>query len=78
MISTAFASCKVIELDSACRQSSSRARLPAVLSQQSISELSEGDAEVDGLLTKHVPAAQLIARGASEMIFRLPKEDSSR
>ena len=52
--------------------------MPSVMSQQSIQDLSEGDAEVDRLMTKHIASAQLIARGASEMIFRLPKEDSSR
>lgn len=49
-----------------------------VPSQQSISELSDGDAEVDGLVSRHITGAQLISRGASEMVFRLPKEDSRK
>ena len=63
------------------REGSSRAAssIAAASLQQSLSEsLSESDGEVESLIKQHVAGAHLLSRGASEIVFRLPKEDSSR
>ena len=33
---------------------------------------------MESLIKQHVTGAHLLSRGASEIVFRLPKEDSSR
>ncbi len=48
------------------------------LSNNSIAVGLGADAELDALVKRHVPRAEVTSRSAGEAAFRLPKEDSSR
>ena len=47
-------------------------------SASTMSLASNPEADVDDLVHNHVAAAKLVSRSPSELVFRLPKEDTSR